>query len=516
MLETIKMKSKIYYLLFLSALFVQSGYSYSKDTIPPAYTWISPEEFSILTTNTIRLCVDARDNENGSGIKKVEFFARYYDYKGRLKQRHLIGEVNSFPYEFVWDCSHISDQNFGKLLFYCEVTDHAGNVIDNAAGRVLKSGPRFVLDRNKKLNDVKLLSHKINKDIIIDGILNEWAKKDSILFTNNDNKIIVYSIWNRKNLFFGIRVEDKSIISSFGPGSEETTGMSEEDDIEIFLDVDNDHSEICNFPDRQFLISAAGMIYEIKHILNDIYTYEKNLIPNVEFEVKVNGTLNDENDNDCCYIIELAVPWEELGVKPEEKFSMGLEIWNTDKNYAEGNYYYSGWTTDSANLKNPSEWGDIVFTGSNVLYKKAIAVVCVALFGAAIFLIAKKTNIYRKEEKNSHIPEKVEKEYIRKARRYIEENYSNETLSRNEVAQFISMEPSYFGKIFKKEIGKNFTDYLIHFRIEKAKELLLNTSKNISEIAFEVGFNSQSYFGYLFKKNENKSPGEFLSSNHKR
>jgi len=35
------------------------------------------------------------------------------------------------------------------------------------------------------------------------------------------------------------------------------------------------------------------------------------------------------------------------------------------------------------------------------------------------------------------------------------------------------MEPSYFGKIFKKEIGKNFTDYLIHFRIEKSKELLL-------------------------------------------
>ena len=175
----------------------------------------------------------------------------------------------------------------------------------------------------------------------------------------------------------------------------------------------------------------------------------------------------------------------------------------------------SGWTTTASNLQNPSEWGDIVFIDSNVLYKKAIAIVCFALFGAAVFLIARKTNIYRKEAKNSHIPEKVEKEYIRKARSYIEENYSDETLSRNDVAQFIGMEPSYFGKIFKKETGKNFTDYLIHFRIEKAKELLLHTSKNISEIAFEVGFNSQSYFGYLFKKNENKSPGEFLLSNHK-
>jgi len=510
------MKRKIYYLLFFFALLSQSGYSYSKDTIPPIYTWISPEEFSILTTNTIRLCVDARDNENGSGIKKVEYFARYFNYKGRLIQRHPIGEVNSFPYEFMWDCSHIPDQNLRKLLLYCEVTDHAGNVIDNATGRTLKSGPLIVLDRNKKLNDVKLLSHKINNDIIIDGILNEWAKKDSIVLNNNDNKIIVYSVWNKKNLFFGVRIKDKSIINSFGPGSEETAGMYYEDGIEIFLDVDHDHSEIFNSPDTQFLISAAGRIYELKHILNDIYTFdERNLTPNVECEVKTNGTLNDENDIDCCYIIELAVPWEELGVEPEEKFSMGLEIWNNDKDYAEGNYFYSGWTTKASNLKNPSEWGNIVLTGSNILYKQAIAIVCVVLLGTVIFLIAKKTNGYRKEAKNSYIPEKVEKEYIRKARRYIGENYSNETLTRNEVAQFIGMEPSYFGKIFKSETGINFTEYLIHFRIEKAKELLLNTSKNISEIAYEVGFNSQSYFGYLFKKCEKISPRKFILSNHK-
>ncbi|MBW2096979.1 MAG: helix-turn-helix transcriptional regulator, partial [Deltaproteobacteria bacterium] len=68
----------------------------------------------------------------------------------------------------------------------------------------------------------------------------------------------------------------------------------------------------------------------------------------------------------------------------------------------------------------------------------------------------------------------------------------------------------------KSETGINFTEYLIHFRIEKAKELLLNTSKNISEIAYEVGFNSQSYFGYLFKKCEKISPGKFILSNQKR
>jgi two-component system response regulator YesN len=77
------------------------------------------------------------------------------------------------------------------------------------------------------------------------------------------------------------------------------------------------------------------------------------------------------------------------------------------------------------------------------------------------------------------------------------------------MAGYIGLDPSYFGKLFKKETGISFTDYLMNYRIEKAQALLRNTRKNISEICFSVGFNSQSYFGYVFKKKVNLSPKKY-------
>ena len=57
----------------------------------------------------------------------------------------------------------------------------------------------------------------------------------------------------------------------------------------------------------------------------------------------------------------MAVPWSDLGSDPDNTSSMGLEIWNNDKDYVDGEYFYAGWTTIPPTLNNPSEWGDILF-----------------------------------------------------------------------------------------------------------------------------------------------------------
>ena len=389
--------------LFLAFFFffVSTGYtSTHQDTIPPTYKWISPENFSILTTNTIRLCVDAHDNKNGSGIKKVVFYASYIESRDRSTSKHFIGDVNIFPYEFMWDCSNIPDQRINNLAFFCDVIDNAGNVSSIERDKKNKIGPRVVLDRNPVLKDIQLLSHLIERDIFIDGNLNEWAAKDSIVFSNNDNKIVVYSSWDKKNLYFGILVEDKSIISHFGPGSENQDGMFHEDVIEIYLDVDHDHFEIRHFNDRHFGIFAAGMIYDSKFFLSqNEYTRLINIFPNVKYKVNIEGTLNDEKDNDNCYIIEFAVSWEELGINPENKISMGLEIWNNDMDYVDGNYFYSGWTTTAPNMQNPSEWGNIVFIGSNNFFNTALVIVIVLTCSTLVLLIILSKRIYRSKYK---------------------------------------------------------------------------------------------------------------------
>jgi AraC-like DNA-binding protein len=67
----------------------------------------------------------------------------------------------------------------------------------------------------------------------------------------------------------------------------------------------------------------------------------------------------------------------------------------------------------------------------------------------------------------------------------------------------------YFCKLFKKATGLNFTDYVSRVRIEKAKNLLLNPNLRISEIAFEVGFQSLTHFNRVFKKIIGQSPTQY-------
>ena len=64
----------------------------------------------------------------------------------------------------------------------------------------------------------------------------------------------------------------------------------------------------------------------------------------------------------------------------------------------------------------------------------------------------------------------------------------------------------YFCKLFKKATGLTFTDYLSRLRIEKAKNLLLNPNLRISEVAYEVGFQSLTHFNRMFRKLTGQSP----------
>ena len=97
---------------------------------------------------------------------------------------------------------------------------------------------------------------------------------------------------------------------------------------------------------------------------------------------------------------------------------------------------------------------------------------------------------------------------ITRAKAYIQQNHA-EDLSLGQVAKAVNTSVFYFCKMFKKATGINFTDYLSRVRIEKAKNLLLNPNLRISEIAYEVGFQSLTHFNRVFKKILGQSPTEY-------
>jgi AraC-like DNA-binding protein len=106
--------------------------------------------------------------------------------------------------------------------------------------------------------------------------------------------------------------------------------------------------------------------------------------------------------------------------------------------------------------------------------------------------------------------ENAEPPVITKAKEYIRTHQAEE-LSLGQVAKVVNTSTFYFCKMFKKVAGVNFTDYLSRVRIEKSKELLLNPNLRISEIAYDVGFQSLTHFNRVFKRIQGQSPTEYRS-----
>jgi AraC-like DNA-binding protein len=97
---------------------------------------------------------------------------------------------------------------------------------------------------------------------------------------------------------------------------------------------------------------------------------------------------------------------------------------------------------------------------------------------------------------------------ITRAKEYIHEHQTEE-ISLGQVAKAVNTSTFYFCKMFKKFTGINFTDYLSRVRIEKSRNLLLNPNLRVSEIAFEVGFQSLTHFNRVFKRILGQSPTQY-------
>lgn len=94
---------------------------------------------------------------------------------------------------------------------------------------------------------------------------------------------------------------------------------------------------------------------------------------------------------------------------------------------------------------------------------------------------------------------------------YIEFNIA-EPLSLKYLSEIVLLNPSYLSTRFKKEAGKNITDYINEKRIQKSLIYLATTDLPIQSIAEKVGIFDENYFSRLFKKIQKKTPTEYRNS----
>ncbi|MGO5051257.1 response regulator [Lachnospiraceae bacterium LCP25S3_G4] len=98
---------------------------------------------------------------------------------------------------------------------------------------------------------------------------------------------------------------------------------------------------------------------------------------------------------------------------------------------------------------------------------------------------------------------------IRHAKQFVEENYTDPSVSVERLCDELHVSPAYFSTIFKKEAGTSFVSYLTDMRLEKAIHLLDTTADKTYIIAAKVGYMEPNYFSYVFKKKYGVSPSKY-------
>lgn len=109
-------------------------------------------------------------------------------------------------------------------------------------------------------------------------------------------------------------------------------------------------------------------------------------------------------------------------------------------------------------------------------------------------------------------PNKLRDFYIKEAISYLENNYQ-EDITVEDIAKSIGLNRSYFGKIFKQEVGKSPQSFIINYRMAKATEMLQFTTLPVSEIATSVGYPNQMNFSRTFKSIYGTSPTKWREEN---
>ena len=98
--------------------------------------------------------------------------------------------------------------------------------------------------------------------------------------------------------------------------------------------------------------------------------------------------------------------------------------------------------------------------------------------------------------------------YVRWVIEYINQKYSD-PIGVGSISEACGIDRSYLSKVFKYATGYTLQDYLIQFRVKRAKQLLKETSLSVQHVSYSVGYNDPFSFSKIFKKQTGMSPTEW-------
>ncbi len=137
-----------------------------------------------------------------------------------------------------------------------------------------------------------------------------------------------------------------------------------------------------------------------------------------------------------------------------------------------------------------------------------------AAFAVDVFGTVKEIEDYiaglLKEFRDAYLDEKQDngEKLITEIKKFISENYMK-NINLDDIAKLVCLSPTYVSEIFKRKTGENFSEYLINYRIEIAKDMLKDIRYKVVDVSLMVGYMDSKYFSRLFKKKVGVNPTDY-------
>lgn len=149
-----------------------------------------------------------------------------------------------------------------------------------------------------------------------------------------------------------------------------------------------------------------------------------------------------------------------------------------------------------------------LFTFLGLIYIVSV----LSLFGILYLITYRRNKVAEITVEYKPLDIAIGKSRVEKCLEFINSNYSNSSLTLELISKETVVTPRRIAHIIYEKYKCNFKTYLNHIRINESKRFLKQTDLTIGEIAYKVGFNTQSHFNRVFKSENGLSPTEYRTS----
>lgn len=183
---------------------------------------------------------------------------------------------------------------------------------------------------------------KATRKVKVDGNLGDWGDATWGQFTpllhDSWSDPCKYAIqWDKKNLYLAFDVENSNLQSEKSKRDE--VGLHMDDGVEFLIDTQSNQSDTWENDDIAYHVNIKNAIIDDRG-LTESGEYNNSWNGSAVTAVKVEGTINNSKDTDKGYQVEIAISWKELGVKPQEGLTMGIDLCVNDRDDDSKEYRY--------------------------------------------------------------------------------------------------------------------------------------------------------------------------------